>query len=237
MKILHFYPDMMNLYGEYANVLILERCLEQLGKKAEVHTLSMGEKKNIDGYDLYFMGAGTERKQKLVLEELRAYAEPLKKAQEEGKVFLFTGNSFELFGKTIKDARGKIYECLGLFSFETEEVDCRILGDCLGNCSLVTEPIVGFTNKCSKIHGVKTPLFTLKMGTGNISLWGGEGVMDKNFFGTHLTGPVLLKNPALLRAILALLTGQPVEELAVPHLQQAYEITSRALQSRLKDIW
>ncbi len=234
MKILHLYHDMMNLYGEYANLLILERCLRELGHEVQIHTLSMGETKDISGYDLYFMGAGTERKQKLALEALRPYGEALQKAQAEGKVFLFTGNSFELLGKSIKDANGKVYTCLGIFPYETEEGDRRIVGDALGSCPLFADPIVGFMNKCSKTTGVKIPLFTLKMGFGNEAKCGGEGVYEGNFFGTHLTGPVLMKNPAMLREILSRLTAQRVETVNVPYLQQAYETTSKALQTRLE---
>ena len=234
MKILHLYHDMMNLYGDYANLLVLERALGELGQKVEIHTLSMGEKKDISGYDMYFMGAGTERKQKRVLEELKAYAQPLKNAQQEGKVFLFTGNSFELLGKTLKDAEGKTYDCLGIFPYETEEGNRRIVGDCLGSCPLFPEVVVGFMNKCSKTTGIKIPLFTLKMGFGNESESGGEGVYDKNFFGTHLTGPILMKNPGMLREILSRLTGQAVGEVHIPHLQQSYETTSKALQDRLE---
>ena len=31
IKILHFYPDLMSLYGSYANVSILKRTLEAMG--------------------------------------------------------------------------------------------------------------------------------------------------------------------------------------------------------------
>ncbi len=235
MKILHLYPDMMNLYGEYANVLILERCLTDLGHKVEIHSLTMGENKDISGYDMYFMGAGTERKQKLALEALRPYASTLKKEQEGGKVFLFTGNSFELLGKSLCDAEGKTYECVGLFSYETVEGSRRIVGDALGNTPLFSDVVVGFMNKCSKTTGVKIPLFSLKMGFGNEAQCSGEGVYDKNFFGTHLTGPILMKNPAMLREILSRLTGKTVESVNVPYLQQAYDTTSKALQNRMEE--
>ncbi|MBR6825416.1 MAG: hypothetical protein IKM59_02605 [Oscillospiraceae bacterium] len=234
MKILHLYPDMMNLYGDYANLLVLERALGELGVRAELCTLTMGEKKDISGFDLYYMGAGTERKQKLALAELRAYGETLKKAYEAGKHFLFTGNAFELMGKTLTDAAGRVYEGLGLFGFETVETDRRIVGDCLGSCSLFEEPVVGFMNKCSKTGGIANPLFTLKMGFGNEGKCGGEGICEKTFLGTHLTGPVLMKNPAMLREILTRLTGKSVGEVKLPHLQQAYETTARALQNRLE---
>ena len=87
MKILHLFDDLMNLYGEYANLLVLERELSKLGQEVQIHTLRMGEQKDISDYDMYYMGAGTERKQKLALAELRKYAPALKKAKEDGRSF------------------------------------------------------------------------------------------------------------------------------------------------------
>ena len=36
LKILHFYPDLMSLYGSYANVSILKRTLEEMGNPVAV---------------------------------------------------------------------------------------------------------------------------------------------------------------------------------------------------------
>ena len=36
MKILHLYYDIMNLYGEYANVCALERIIENSGENADL---------------------------------------------------------------------------------------------------------------------------------------------------------------------------------------------------------
>ena len=59
LKFLHLYDDAMNLYGEYANVSLLARYLTDLGHSVRVETLSLYEKKDISGYDFYYMGAGT----------------------------------------------------------------------------------------------------------------------------------------------------------------------------------
>ena len=232
MKILHLFDDLMNLYGEYANILVLERCLTELGHTVELRKTKAGEALSFSQYDLIFMGAGTERKQKLALEAHRPYAGDLKAAYEAGKILLFTGNSFPLLGKRITDSNGKVYEGLELFPFESTEGSRRILGDCLGSCDLTTEPVVGFMNKCSKITGVHTPLFHLSMGFGNDTDKGPEGLWEKNCFATHMTGPLLTKNPALLRHLLTLLTASPVTTLPLPHLEQAYEVTRKALEER-----
>jgi CobQ-like glutamine amidotransferase family enzyme len=236
IRILHLFDDAMSLYGEYANVLILERYLSEQGHSVQVDRLHLYEKRDISGYDFYFMGAGTERKQKLVLGEMRQYADALRSAYEGGKVMLFTGNSWELLGRSVTDAEGKCHDGLGIFPFETTEGNGRIVGDCLGSCDLFSAPIVGFMNKCSKTTGIANPLFRLKMGFGNDSQKGREGVQEKNLFATHLTGPVLVKNPALLKEIAKRLVGALDEGRMIPYLQESYETTAKALQNRLENM-
>ena len=40
LKILHFYPDLMSLYGSYANVSILKRTLEDMGNTVTVERVA-----------------------------------------------------------------------------------------------------------------------------------------------------------------------------------------------------
>ena len=47
VKLLHLYDDVMNLYGEYANVAVLARYLCDLGHAVSVDTLSLYEEKDI----------------------------------------------------------------------------------------------------------------------------------------------------------------------------------------------
>ena len=232
VKLLHIYGDVMNLYGEYANVAILARCLTDLGHSVSVDTLSLYEEKDISAYDFYFMGAGTERKQKLALSQLLGYREVLRRACDAGKVMLFTGNSFELLGKRITDAEGTAFDALCIADFETVEGKRRITGDVLATFDEFDEPIVGFMNKCSKTTGVETPLFTVKMGFGNESEKGAEGFRKNNCFGTHLTGPVLVKNPQFLRLIAGLLLGEECR-ISDPHIESAYRTTADALKKRM----
>ena len=43
LKIIHFYPDLMNLYGSYANVSVVKRLLERLGHSVTVETVNPGD--------------------------------------------------------------------------------------------------------------------------------------------------------------------------------------------------
>lgn len=234
LKLLHLYDDVMNLYGEYANISVLARYLADLGCTVSVDTLSLYEEKDISGYDFYYMGAGTERKQKLALSQLAAYRDALHTACDNGKVMLFTGNSFELLGSKITDADGKEYEGLQLASFETTEGKRRMTGDCLAAFDGFDEILVGFINKCSRITGVEQPLFTVQMGYGNEGDRGAEGFRKNNCLGTHLTGPILVKNPAMLRYVAGLLGAEHTESVSYPFMENGYEVTVSELRKRLE---
>ena len=234
MKILHYYHDIMNLYGDYANVLALQDMLTRAGEEVVLEKKTIGDSVKLSVYDFIYIGSGTERNQKVVLEDFRLHAGELRSFIESGKPVLMTGNSFEMLGKTLTDCSGKTYSGLGLMDFTvTEQNKTRNTTDAILSADFLEKPLVGFINKCSTISGVTNPLFTVQMGLGNQSGDRHEGVRMKNLFGTHLTGPVLMKNPEFLTYITSLLTKNVP---AVNPLQQnGYEITLRELTKRMNE--
>ena len=62
VKIIHLYPDLMNLYGSYANVSAVKRLLERLGHSVTVETVAPGQDASLSAADFLFLGAGTERR-------------------------------------------------------------------------------------------------------------------------------------------------------------------------------
>lgn len=221
MKILHLYHDIMNLYGEYANVSALERMLEKSGVKFTTDRLTLFDNADLGDYDFIYIGSGTEKNQKLVLQDFKKYKDFLVEYINSGKVILMTGNSFEMLGKTITDSDGKVFDGLGIYNFTvTEQNKRRITGDIVYTSDILTKPIVGFVNKCSEIkcdyndyhngtHAIpsednkflKKPLFTVKYGLGNCEGSKEEGLRNHNLFATHVTGPIMIKNPHFLEYI------------------------------------
>ena len=57
LKILHFYPDLMSLYGSYANVSILKRTLEEMGNTVTVERVELGGDADLTHADFVYMGA------------------------------------------------------------------------------------------------------------------------------------------------------------------------------------
>ena len=113
IRIIHFYPDLMSLYGSYANVSVLRRLLERAGNTVTVETVVPGQDCDLADADFLFMGAGTERAQKAALADFTRFGEAVKAAAQSGTAMLFCGTAMELLGKTITDCDGKVYE--GMF--------------------------------------------------------------------------------------------------------------------------
>ena len=239
LKLVHFYPDLMSLYGSYANVAVLKRQLEAMGNTVTVETVAPGQSCNLSGADFIFMGAGTERAQKAALADFVRYADAVNAAAENGVAMLFAGTSMELLGKSITDDAGKEYAGIGLAGFTTVQGKKRFVEDVYGSTDLYPEPVVGFINKCSTISGVKSPLLTsVQLGYGNEGLKTPEGFRYKNVIGSHLTGPILVKNPRLLDAVVAAIYEKrgetlPAERPANQWTEDGYTITAEQLKQRI----
>ena len=240
LNILHLYPDVMDLYGEYANLTVLRRHLETLGVAVTVETALFEDAPDFERADLVYMGAGAERTQKAALTALLPHREAFQAAVDHGAVVLFTGNAMETLGASVTDAAGKVWPALGLAEFATVETDRRDPGDVIAHTSLLDRPVVGFMNKCSVTHGITSPLFDrLSLGFGSEADKGPEGYVSGNVFATHLTGPVLVKNPdftdLLIRRIFEAKGWGPPETMPVlPYEREAYEVTLKELTARVK---
>src|SRR5699024_11032766 len=139
LKIVHFYPDLMSLYGSYANVSVLRRYLEALGCTVTVQPVRPGEGADIAGADFLFMGAGTERAQRFAAGDFAQYGPAVKALAEDGCAMLFAGTAMELLGASVTDKDGETYSGIGLAAFTTVQGSRRIVGDVYGSTDLYPE--------------------------------------------------------------------------------------------------
>ncbi len=236
IKILFLCYDFMNLYGENGNIRMLEKRLKEQGANVTVDRITKGETPNFMEYDFIYCGSGTENKRNMAVEYLKPYAKDLKAAIEADKIVLFTGNAWEMLGNKINDQDG-----LKIFDFDViEDYTKRLVGDAILlptedlKSKNIDKPFVGFINKCSVVSERKTPMFNVSMlsGDGNSPKDKMEGFVYKNFFGTGLTGPILVKNPHFLKMILKELLGEKYSEMDYKNEEKAYEITLSELSKR-----
>jgi len=239
INILHLYPDLMNLYGDWGNVAVIWRELVYRGCEVVVDTKSVGDDIDFGGYDFMYIGSGTERSQLACMQELMRYKDVLIERINAGVPMLATGNSHELFGQAVTDPGGVRHEMTGLLDFETVQLNTRVTGDCLCECSLLTDKVIGFINRAggSQKGDIERPFSVFpREGAGYTAC--AEGIRYKNLLGTYMTGPVLVRNPPLLGYLADTIAGEVADEAKqrddkfFEFQQKAYESTLAVLKDR-----
>lgn len=202
INIAHLYYDLLNLYGENGNIKALKKELENQGFKVNIHFLTLNDKLEFEKYDLVYIGAGTEENQKLIIPHLLKYKEEIKENIENNKFFFITGNSIELFGKHILTFKHKKIKTLDIFNYYAKEENFRIIDETIVKSEFIKKPIIGFQNQSSIIKENEYNMFKVIKGIGSYPNSKTEGIHYKNFYGTYLIGPVLIRNPELLKYLI-----------------------------------
>lgn len=201
IRIAHLYYDLMNLYGDNGNIKAIKYQLENQGIKTTIDFLTVGDNIDFDKYDLIYLGPGTYDNQKIVLKDLIKYQKNIMKFIDDNKFIIATGNALEFFGKNIKPLNGKKTKALNIFEFESEEIDLRLVGETVATCNNLKKEVIGFQNQNSIITKLKNPWFKLTKGIGSNVNSNIEGINYKNFYGTYMIGPILIRNSELLELI------------------------------------
>lgn len=77
MIICHAYPQLLNLYGDYANLAALRKRLAGAARTIDDIALTPGSFTDFSSAGIVYFGAGTETRMLAALEDLRRYrAEP-----------------------------------------------------------------------------------------------------------------------------------------------------------------
>ena len=174
IRVAHLYYDLMNLYGEIGNLKVIEYQLKKQKINVTIDKLSLNDKIEFEKYDLIYMGSGTKKSTLLVLEDLKKYKQQVKEYIENNKFMLVTGNSINVFSKKIGDT-----EALNIFDFNISYSNSRLVGD------VILDNIIGFQNRDTLIENNNNPIFN------NLEI----GIHYKNFYGTYIIGPLLIRNP------------------------------------------
>ena len=235
IKILHWYYDIMNLYGEYGNIKILENHLKDQKLKVVVEKKTVKEDVKLDDYDFIYIGAGTEDNQMFVLQDMIKYKTQLKDYIDSEKVALFTGNSYEILGKSIDEV-----EALGILDFETKRLKDRVTSDVIYKNKFLKKRVVGFVNKMTNIVHNLNPLFEVEFGIGENENKDIEGIKYKNLYGTHVSGPILVRNPEVLEMIVRMICMKKDRNIIYKRKEyknekDGYELVLNELKNRMNE--
>ncbi|MBR6880293.1 MAG: glutamine amidotransferase [Clostridiales bacterium] len=199
----HFYPDLLNLYGDRGNVLALYRRAALRGIDVTIEQITIGTKLDADETDISFLGGGQDSEQNIMKDDLvHDKGQTVRDMIENGKVFLCICGGYQMLGKYYKEHTGETLECLGALDLYTEADKVRFINDTVyefekDDGSKAT--IVGFENHSGRTYlgeGIK-PFMKVIKGHGNNGTDGWEGAVYKNTFCTYSHGSLLPKNPEI----------------------------------------
>lgn len=226
LNICHLYPDLLNVYGDMGNVLILKYRCEKRDIKVNIINVSINENFDYENYDIVFFGGGQDYEQSIVSTDLiENKKEAIRKYIEEEKVFLAICGGYQLLGKYYTTSEGKKLEGLGILDLYTEAGNIRFIGNTVIKNEDFNETYVGFENHSGRTYiGDLKPLGKIIHGYGNNGEDGNEGCVYKNTYGTYFHGSLLSKNPELAdRLIKAALEKKYEEEIILSSLDDSLE--------------
>ena len=141
------------------------------------------------------MGMGIEDNLKIANKHLKKYKKDIQKYIEDGKYFICTGNSYELFGKEIA-FESETIKTLGIFDYKSKILEERKIMEISAKTDMIDKELIGFMNTGSTNDNEKENFLKNINNTDE-----NEGIIYKNFIGTYLIGPLLVRNPELLKLI------------------------------------
>ncbi|KEJ03616.1 type 1 glutamine amidotransferase [Clostridium botulinum] len=205
LNICHLYPDLLNVYGDIGNILVLKYRAEQRGIKINVSNVSIKDSFPIDKYDIALFGGGQDYEQSIVSKDMvETKKDDLTEYIEKGKVLLAICGGYQLLGKYYTTPEGEKLDGLDILDIYTEGGDIRFIGNTVIKNEEFNETYVGFENHSGRTYiGNLKPLGKIIAGYGNNGEDQEEGCIYKNTFCTYFHGSLLSKNPELADRLLS----------------------------------
>jgi lipid II isoglutaminyl synthase (glutamine-hydrolysing) len=255
LRVCALYPDLLNIYADRGNLLLLERRCSWRGIGFELRGAGLGDPLDPDAHDLFYIGGGQDRDQALCARDMVATKrDALHAAAARGAVIFAVCGGYQLLGHGY-DMGGERLPGVGLVDLETVREEGPRL---IGNVAIELTPgglrppwtprttstaadridariLAGFEN-----HGGRTrlgpgarPLGRVLRGHGNDGRSGFEGVRGGphgTVVGTYLHGPLLPKNAHFADWLTA--TALAIEPARLPALDDALEAAAHAAARR-----
>lgn len=223
LRVCALYPDLMNIYADRGNLIVLERRCAWRGIGFELTASGLDEPLDGETYDLFYIGGGQDRDQRLCAEDLIEHKrEGLHRAAARGAVVLGVCGGYQLLGHSytlgseeipgvglldVRTVREEGPRLIGNVAIELAEGESGISGDLV---------LAGFENHGGRTYlGVgQAPLGRVLKGHGNDGRSGLEGARSGRTIGTYLHGPLLPKNVWFADWLIAQALGLRPQELA-----------------------
>jgi CobQ-like glutamine amidotransferase family enzyme len=230
LRVCALYPDLMNIYADRGNLLMLERRCGWREIGFSLHASSLGDPLDPDEADLFYIGGGQDRDQRLVAFDLQDKRDALHAAAGRGAVILAVCGGYQLLGHSYQLGSEEL-PGVGLLDLRTVRAEGPRL---IGNIAIEVElepgsprVLAGFENHGGRTHlgGSARPLGRVLRGHGNNGRDQLEGAREANVIGTYMHGPLLPKNAWFADWLIAAALGRSAP---LPPLDDELEFAAHA---------
>lgn len=235
LRVCALYPDLMNIYADRGNLLMLERRCAWRGIGFTATAAGIGDAIDPDAHDIFYLGGGQDRDQRLcALDLVDTKRDALHAAAARGAIVLGVCGGFQLLGHRYELGEDEI-PGLGLVDLQTiRSTDgSRLIGNVAIEVRLDQDApprvLAGFENHGGRTHlgaGAR-PLGRVLKGHGNTGTSGFEGVLHGSVIGTYLHGPLLPKNAWLADWLIRRATGLDELDALDDELEDAAHASAR----------
>ncbi len=201
LTLLHLYPQQMNIYGDWGNVLTLVQRAKWHGYDMSVVSQYPGKPLPRD-IDIIIGGGGQDSGQSVIQDDLLRIGPDIKRLADQHVPMLMICGLYQLFGHFFQTKDGEQIRGIGLFDIETYGGDRRMIGN------IVTQTtygeMIGYENHSGMtVLGDSQQSFgKVVRGDGNNGKDKTEGAVYKRVFGSYMHGSLLPKNPVFADALL-----------------------------------
>lgn len=228
LSLAHLYPELLNIYGDFGNVLTIKKRCEWRNIDIEITNINIKDKIEPEKFDFYFIGGGQDNQQIEVSRELQLQKNALHDAMNLNAVALGICGGYQLFGNYYQPHNGARLLGIGLLNAYTIAGDKRFIGNVTAKTEFtIPKTLVGFENHSglTYLKGETKPLAIVETGAGNNDKDKTEGARFKNIFGTYLHGPVLPKNPHFADFLIkSALEKRYKDNIELPKLNDEFEL-------------
>lgn len=187
----------MNIYGDWGNILTLQRRAQWHGYSVGLLEYNPGDVFPED-IDIIAGGGGQDSGQSIIQNDLQKIAPKLKELAANDTPMLVICGLYQLFGNFFKTKDGATITGVGIFNLETHGGPERLTGNIITE-SVEFGQIIGYENHSGLTYLAKgaEPLGKVIRGAGNNGQDQSEGARYKNVIGSYLHGSLLPKNPII----------------------------------------
>lgn len=229
LTIVQLYPDDMNIYGDWGNVLTVKKRAEWHGLTVKLVDYNVGDTFPIEA-DIVIGGGGQDSGQTKVQADLQKIAPYLHKLTNSDTPMLMICGLYQLFGRFFKTNNGQIIDGINIFHAETHAGPERLIGNIVTTSDQFGD-IIGYENHSGQtfIDSDMTPLGRVARGAGNNGQDDTEGCIYRNVIGTYLHGSLLPKNPAIADFLIEAAAKKKYPDFALNILEDRFATKAREI--------